>query len=160
RLPIAAGAIQSQQAAVMDLFPTILALAGVEPPANHIVDGARLDTLLAGKRDAGRREQFLMHYPHGPHRSNYFTVWRDGDWKVIYHALPDVPTHGGFIQSGGAHYQLFNLKDDPFEQNDLAGSRPDELRRMMRGLIAALEKHNALYPVDKDGTTPLKPKLP
>jgi len=31
---------------------------------------------------------------------------------------------------------------------------------MMRGLIAALEKHNALYPVDKDGKTPLKPRLP
>jgi arylsulfatase A-like enzyme len=160
RLPVAVNAIQSQQAAIYDMFPTILALTGVKPPAKHIVDGARLDALLTGKHDASRKEQFLMHYPHAPHRSNYFTVWRDGDWKVIYHALPDVPTHGNSIQSGGAHYQLFNLKDDPFEQNDLAASKPDELRRMMRGLIASLEKHNALYPVDKDGTTPLKPKLP
>lgn len=160
RLPIAVGGIQSQQAAIYDMFPTVLALAGVKSPANYIVDGSRLDTLLTGQRDASRKEQFLMHYPHAPHRSNYFTVWRDGDWKVIYHALPDVPTHGGFIQSGGAHYQLFNLKNDPFEQNDLAASKPDELRRMMRGLITALEKHNALYPVDKDGVTPLKPKLP
>jgi arylsulfatase A-like enzyme len=160
RLPIAAGAIQSQQAAIYDMFPTLLPLTGVKPPAKHIVDGARLDTLLSGKRDSRRPEQFLMHYPHAPHRSNYFTVWRDGDWKVIYHALPDVPTHGNSIQSGGAHYQLFNLKDDPFEQDDLATSKPDELRRMMRGLIAALEKHNALYPVDKDGATALKPRLP
>lgn len=160
RLPIAVGAIQSQQGAIYDMFPTVLALTGVKAPSKHIMDGGRLDTLLTGKRDASRKEQFLMHYPHAPHRSNYFTVWRDGDWKVIYHALPDVPTHGNFIQSGGAHYQLFNLKDDPFEQTDLAGSKPDELRRMMKGLIASLEKHNALYPVDKDGTTPLKPKLP
>jgi hypothetical protein len=29
----------------------------------------------------------------------------------------------------------------------------------MRGLIAALEEHHALYPVDKDHQ-PLKPKLP
>jgi len=160
RLPIAVGAIQSQQAAIYDMFPTILPLAGVKSPSKHIVDGARLDTLLTGKRDSRRPEQFLMHYPHAPHRSNYFTVWRDGDWKVVYHALPDVPTTGGSIQSGGAHCQLFNLKDDPFEQNDLAVSEPVELRRMMRGLIASLEKHNALYPVDKDGTTPLKPQLP
>jgi len=160
RLPIAAGVIQRQQAAVMDLFPTILALTGIKTPAKHIVDGAPLDTLLTGKRDARRKEQFLMHYPHGPHRSNYFTVWRDGDWKVIYHALPQERAMGGFLQSNGKHYQLFNLKDDPFEQNDLASARPDELRRMMRGLIASLEKHNAQYPVDKDGTTPLKPKLP
>lgn len=160
RLPISGGAIQRQQAAVYDLFPTILALTSVEPPARHIVDGARLDTLLTGEPDRSRKEEFLMHYPHAPHRSNYFTVWREGDWKVIYHALPDVPTHGNFIQSGGAHYQLFNLKDDPFEQTDLAASKSDELRRMMKGLIASLEKHNALHPVDKDGATPLKPKLP
>jgi hypothetical protein len=31
---------------------------------------------------------------------------------------------------------------------------------MMQGLIAALEQQQALYPVDKDGTTALKPKLP
>jgi hypothetical protein len=32
---------------------------------------------------------------------------------------------------------------------------------MMQGLIAALEQHNALLPVDKtDGTTPLQPQLP
>jgi hypothetical protein len=31
--------------------------------------------------------------------------------------------------------------------------------RMMRGLIAALKEHHALYPVDKD-RQPLKPKLP
>jgi hypothetical protein len=32
---------------------------------------------------------------------------------------------------------------------------------MMQELIASLEKHNALYPVDKaDGTTPQKPRLP
>lgn len=32
---------------------------------------------------------------------------------------------------------------------------------MMQGLIAGLEEGDALYPVDKkDGSTPLKPKLP
>ena len=69
--------------------------------------------LLVGNRDGDREEQFLMHYPHGPHRSNYFTVWRNGDWKAIYHALPKEKTHGGSIQSEG-HYELFNLKRDPF----------------------------------------------
>jgi arylsulfatase A-like enzyme len=54
RLPISIGAIQTQQAAVYDMFPTILALTGKPAPANHTVDGARLDTLLTGKRDAAR----------------------------------------------------------------------------------------------------------
>jgi len=154
RLPIAAGSLQSQQAAVYDLFPTILALTGVEPPAQHIVDGLRLDTLLAGKPDDTRDEIFLMHYPHSPHRSDYFTVYRRGDWKVIYHYFPSKA-------SEDSHYQLYNLAADPFESTNLAASQPAELRRMMQGLIASLEQHNALYPVDKtDGTTPQRPKLP
>ena len=144
RLRIPAGAIQSQQAAVYDLFPTILAAAGIESPPGHVADGLRLDTLLTGQQDAGRPETFLMHYPHSPHRTNYFTCYRDGAWKVIYHYFPTEV-------SGGSHYQLFNLAEDPFEQTDLAASRPEQLRRMMQGLIAALEKHDAVYPVGKDG---------
>ncbi|MEQ1852894.1 MAG: sulfatase-like hydrolase/transferase, partial [Chthoniobacteraceae bacterium] len=72
RLPIAVGAIQGQQAAVYDMFPTLLALTDQATPTNHAVDGARLDTLLAGNRDPARDEKFLMHYPHSPHRSDYF----------------------------------------------------------------------------------------
>jgi arylsulfatase A-like enzyme len=154
RLPIAAGAIQSQQAAVYDLFPTVLALAGIPSPVKHIVDGSRLDTLLAGESDAKREDTFLMHYPHSPHRSEYFTCYRHGAWKAIYHYFPSKG-------SEGSHYQLYNLAEDPFESQNLAASRPDQLRLMMQGLMASLEKHDALYPVDrKDGTTPVRPRLP
>jgi arylsulfatase A-like enzyme len=152
RFPIAAGAIQPQQASVQDLFPTILNLTETDIPRGHIVDGQNLKTLLAGNADSHRSQTFLMHYPHAPHRSDYWTSYRAGDWKVIYHYFPGEA-------SGKSHYQLFNLKTDPFEQTDLAARNPDDLRRMMRGLIAALEEHHALYPVDKD-RQPLKPKLP
>jgi arylsulfatase A-like enzyme len=153
RLPIPAGAIQAQVASVCDLFPTILGLVGMTPPEGYPVDGARLDALLVGKADPGRAETFLMHYPHAPHRSDYWTSYRDGPWKVIYHYVPSEA-------SDNSHYQLFHLADDPFEQRDLAGSRPEQLRRMMSGLIAALERHGAVYPVDKDGVTRLVPELP
>ena len=39
RLPIAVNAIQQQQAAVYDVFPTILALTGARAPGKHAVDG-------------------------------------------------------------------------------------------------------------------------
>ena len=154
RLPIAAGAVQSQQAAIYDLFPTVLALTDIPLPENHAIDGSRLDTLLTGKADDTREETFLMHYPHSPHRSDYFTCYRHGDWKVIYHFFPSKA-------SEDSHYQLYNLAEDPFESKNLATSKPYQLRQMMQGLIASLEQHDALYPVDKkDGATPLKPKLP
>ena len=153
RLPIAAGAIQAQHAVVYDLFPTLLAAAGVAAPTGHTVDGRRLDSLFTGKRDAAREEVFLMHYPHAPHRTDYFTTYRSGDWKVIYHYFPSPV-------SGGSHYQLFNLKTDPFEQKDLAAAEPAQLRRLMQGMIAALEAQSAVYPVDKETKAPLKPKRP
>jgi arylsulfatase A-like enzyme len=153
QLPIAVDAIQSQQAAVYDLFPTILSLTGVKSPSGHAVDGARLDTLLTGKRDSSRPEVFLMHYPHSPHRTAYFTTYREGDWKVIFHYFPSEV-------SEGSHYQLYNLVKDPFEQQNLATTQPGELRRLMQGMIAKLESQNAVYPVAMDGKTPVKPLLP
>ncbi|MDP3071466.1 MAG: sulfatase [Opitutaceae bacterium] len=153
RLPIAAGAIQPQLAAVYDLFPTLLSLAGQSAPNGHAVDGRRLDALLAGKPDSSRTETFLMHYPHAPHRSDYFTTYRNGDWKVIYHYYPSEV-------SEGSHYQLYHLAQDPFEQRNVAATEPAQLRRLMQELAAGLEAQQAVYPVDKTTRAPLKPKVP
>lgn len=154
RLSIPSGVIQQQVASVEDLFPTINAIAGVELPKGHVVDGSNLATLVTRRRDPSREEVFLMHYPHSPHRSDYFTVYRNGDWKVIYHFFPSKA-------SGGSHYQLFNLAKDPFESTNLASAEPERLGSMMQELAASLDKHGALYPVSKqDGRTPLKPILP
>jgi arylsulfatase A-like enzyme len=153
RLPIAAGAVQSQLAAVIDIFPTLLRAAEIELPPGHEVDGAALDTLLAGPRDPSRPERFLMHYPHAPHRSDYFTSFRNGPWKVVYHYFPSKA-------SEGSNYQLYHLGDDPFESTNLAAARPEDLRREMEALVSTLEAYGALFPVDQDGLTPLKPKLP
>jgi len=77
---------------------------------------------------------------------------------VIYHALPEIPAQGGHIQST-SHYQLFNLKTDPFESTDLSASEPAKLRQMMEGLIAQLRDKKAQYPMDKEGRS-LEPVLP
>lgn len=92
-----------------------------------------------------------MHYPHAPHRSDYFTTYREAGWKVIYHYFPGEA-------SVGSHYQLFHLAEDPYESTDLAATRPAELRRMMQAMITQLERHQALYPVE--GGKPVAPRLP
>lgn len=154
RLPIAAGTIQTQVASVMDLFPTILDVVGQAPPSDHTVDGSGLKTLLTGNADKTRKEKFLMHYPHSPHRSDYFTSYRNGDWKVIYHYFPSKA-------SEDSHYQLYNLASDPFESTNLAASETKHLQEMMQGLITGLKEYKAVYPVDKaDNTTPQLPTLP
>ena len=100
-----------------------------------------------------------MHYPHAVHRSNYFTTWRDGDWKVVFHTLPTIPSTGGRIQFDGGHYELFHLKKDPFESHNLARNNPDTLRSMMQGLIQQLEKMEAVYPISSNQQE-LHPQLP
>lgn len=153
-LPIPAGAIESELAAVQDVFPTVAEIAHAKVPTDHVVDGVSLQTLLTGKPDTSRGGRFLMHYPHAPHRSKYFSSYRSGNWKVIYHYFPSE-------ESEGTHYQLYNLKKDPFESTNLATSEPQRLRSMMQELIDSLESHDAQYPVtEKDGETPATPILP
>lgn len=94
-----------------------------------------------------------MHYPHKPHRSHHFTSYREGEWKVIYHYFPSK-------ESEDSHYQLYHLAKDPFEQKNLAGSEPKQLRRLMKNLSAEMKRQNALYPVDPESGKPQKPKLP
>lgn len=144
RLPIASGKIQNQLASVCDLFPTILELLGIASPQDHPVDGQDLARLLSGPTDSTRHESFLMHYPHGPHRSNYFTVYREGTWKLIYHYFPSELTQN-------SHYELFDLVEDPFEQDNLAETRPAILREMATKMAATLESQKAVYPISVDG---------
>jgi len=143
RLPIARDKIQEQVASVCDLFPTILKLADLSLPEGHTVDGLPLDRLLTGDRAPDRPERFLMHYPHGPHRSSYFTVYRDGPWKLIYHYFPTEV-------SQGSHYQLFHLGDDPFEQKELTIEQPEVVKEMAQKLAAALVDHQAVLPSSID----------
>jgi len=150
KLPIKQGAIQPQLGAVMDLYPTILGLVDAKAPTGHVVDGHDLAKQLTGERNPDREERFLMHFPHG-HRSSYFTSLRAGDWKVVYHYEPKNPDQ--------PKYELFNLKDDPFEKNDLSQKEPNKLKRMMNAMIQQLKAEGALYPVGQDGKE-LKPKLP
>lgn len=152
-LPIAKGAVQTQMAAVYDLFPTILEQSGIGLPEAHALDGQSLASLLRGGPDPIHRSDFLMHYPHSPHRSDYFTVYRQGDWKLIYHYLPTP-------KGGGKHYQLFDLSRDPFEQSDLAMVEPDKLRLMVGLMKSRLNEESAQLPVDRGSGELLVPRLP
>jgi arylsulfatase A-like enzyme len=152
RLPITAGAVQTQVGTVMDILPTVLELAGVANPANHPIDGASLKPLFAGKRDDKREESFLMHYPHG-HRSQYFTSFRLGSWKVVYHYFPEM-------NPAQTRYELFDLATDLSESNNRAEQEPERLRTMMQAMVKRLEAEGALYPVGKEDKTPLRPIVP
>ena len=153
RFPIARSAIQIQSASIIDLFPTLLEITEVSVPADHKIDGYGLLELFQGKTDPRHPSTFLVHYPHAPHRSDYFTTYREGPWKIIYHYRPGP-------SSNQQRYQLFHLAKDPSESRDLSQSEPETLRAMMQSLRATLERYEALYPVAEDGITPLELVVP
>lgn len=146
-LPIEAGGIQMQLGTIMDIYPTVLSVAGCEVPQNYVIDGFDLKRQLSGKADRKRPESFLMHFPHA-HRGSYFTTYRLGDWKLIYYYSPETPKQPKAL--------LYNLKDDPEERKELSSTHPDKCREMIQEMAAQLEKEGALYPVDKQGNE-LKP---
>jgi arylsulfatase A-like enzyme len=142
KYPIANNAVQLQQGTVMDLYPTILSVAGVKAKKNYPLDGSDLKKLLQGKQDKKHRDDFLMHFPHGEHRANYFTTYRKGDWKLIYYYNPDT--------TGEPSWKLYNLKDDPYETTDLAENQPEKVASMIELMKERLTEEKALYPINKD----------
>lgn len=148
--PIAQNAIQTQMATVMDIYPTVLSVAGVKVPKHHLLDGSDLKKLFRGVADKKHRDDFLMHFPH-EHRGSYFTTYRKGDWKLIYYYNPQT--------DGKPTYKLFNLLEDPFEKKDLAVTAPQKLRELCGLMIKRLKKEGALYPVSKEKKT-LYPVMP
>lgn len=137
--PIATGSIQTQMATIMDLYPTVLSIAGIDLPKNHILDGNDLKKLLAGKKDKKHRDDFLMHFPHA-HNASYFTVYRKGDWKLIYYYHPE--------KKNSSVCKLYHLKNDPYEKNDVSRSNKRITKKMFKLMVERLKKENALYPVN------------
>ncbi|QDU37485.1 Arylsulfatase precursor [Maioricimonas rarisocia] len=155
RTPISGGTIVSDVGIVYDLFPTILALTGTDVSPDHAdvtIDGIDLTPILTGNANGPENREFLMHFPHA-HRSSYFTVFRNGNWKLIYHYRPAKGAAWG-------RYELFDLSQDRDESHNLAEERPNKLREMMTLMTASLEEAGAQYPLADDKTSRLVPEMP
>ncbi len=149
RYPIAQNCVQTQMATIMDIYPTVLSVAGIKTPEDHILDGGDLKKMFSGKADKKHRNDFLMHFPH-EHRGSYFTTYRKGDWKLIYYYNPET--------DGVPTCKLYNLKKDPYEKQDAAKEQPQKVNELCKQMIKRLQEENATYPVDKNNRT-LYPKM-
>lgn len=136
KTPISANAIQQQQGTILDIWPTLCKVANLNYPKGSIIDGFELQEQFNGGQNPDRNELFLNHFPHGNHRSNYFTSLVQSDWKIIYHYQVDKEPR----------YELFNLKKDPFETNNVAVKKPRQLKIMMKALSDEMNNKKALYP--------------
>lgn len=108
---------------ILDVAPTFLQLANVSHPAPEF-QGRRVHPLI-GKSFYSHLidEQPVVHSPEHVYGIELFNrrMIRQGDWKLLWNNQP----------WGKEGWELYNLEEDPGEQNDLAQSRPDKLRDML-----------------------------
>jgi arylsulfatase A-like enzyme/L-ascorbate metabolism protein UlaG (beta-lactamase superfamily) len=122
---IRAGTTSAQVGITMDLTATILAAAGVTPPATYQPEGINLLPMLQ-KAATVERTLFWRISANGRDQK----AARRGRWKYIKDGTGTID---------GAHEMIFDLNVDPGERNDLAMHRVD-LVNEMRALVARWEQ--------------------
>jgi arylsulfatase len=106
----------------MDIAPTILELAGIQHPATY--KGREIEP-MQGKSWVGMLEGDTQ----SPRTSDDWLGWelfgnraiRQGDWKITWLYEP----------LGTEDWQLFNLAEDPGEQQDLSDNLPAKRQELI-----------------------------
>lgn len=146
-----AGGIRNQFHHVIDIVPTILEVTGIKTP--NMVDGVPQKPI----------EGFSMAYTFDKknadvpshHLTQYFemlgnrAIYHDGwvasttpikaPWDVTEAATPDV--------ANGYKWELYNIKKDWTQYDDLAASNPEKLKEMQELFLVEASKYNVL-PLD------------
>ncbi|MDG1510773.1 MAG: sulfatase [Mariniblastus sp.] len=120
----------------MDFHATILDAVGIEPdPSNH-PDGDSLVGLFTGKSPLNR-DAIYFHYPnYAFHKKNRpGSAIRSGDFKLIK-----------FYDDNSV--ELYNLKDDLSEANDLTRSMPEKTAELRNKLETWLSETDAKVPAN------------
>ena len=107
---IEAGTEYQRPVTHIDIFSTIAAAAEVSVPTDREIDGVDLLPFVTGDRSEDPHEAIFW-------RTGTYRAVRSGDWKLQLSDPDETPF-------------LYNLADDPTEQNNLATTSPMELKRL------------------------------
>ena len=126
--------------AAIDLVPSLLAVAGVEPPEDVDFDGQNLAATLTGDSAASRTRSLFFRRP--ADRGSFYGVSdlpdlavRNGQWKLL-------------CSYDGSNQQLYDLGDDRSETRNIAKEHPAVVRRLSAEVVAWHES----MPPDKGST--------
>lgn len=132
-----------------DFYATILDMIGIEkkPGGNNGIDGKSIVPVLKGEKAGTEKIKEKPLYWHFPHYSNHGAqspggAIRLGDYKLIeYYENNTV--------------QLFNLRNDPSEQNDISRTEPQKVKQLRDMLHAWRKQVNAVMPTSNPQYNPL-----
>lgn len=137
---IPAGATCDQPIHSVDLYPTLLDVAGGLPPKGHVLDGVSYAACMkSGGSEKIGRDALFWHFPgylgSGPNiwRTTPVGVIRRGDYKLLE-----------FFEDG--RLELYNLASDIGEKTDLAKEKPDLVKELHGRLKSWQESMHAPMP--------------
>jgi arylsulfatase A-like enzyme len=111
------GSLCSEPVISTDFYPTMLEMAGLDPRPEQHVDGVSLVPLLKGKKTLGRKAIY-WHYPHYGNQGGFTGgAVRMGDYKLIENYTENS-------------VELYNLKQDIGEKNNLAKKMPKKTAKL------------------------------
>jgi arylsulfatase A-like enzyme len=128
---IAPGTVTDALAGHIDLYPTLLELAGLPRPAQQVMDGVSLAPVLLGKAKEVRRA-FFNYFPFRPNDGGATVV--SGDFKLIRWFGPGVPR------------ELYNLREDIGEAKNLAAQLPGKVKELDALIDDFLNRTGAFVP--------------
>lgn len=134
------GQLRRQYTHVTDIFPTLLALTGIERPDDR--HGRPLKDLC------GTSFAHTFTDPDAPshHTEQYYEMWghrgfyRDG-WEI-------VTLHQPLTEFGLHEWELYHLAEDPTECHDLAAEHPEKVAELAEAWEAAAWA-NQVYPIEE-----------
>ncbi|UCD27812.1 MAG: arylsulfatase [Planctomycetota bacterium] len=127
---IKAGAIVDKPLHIVDMYPTLIKLAGGSLAQPLLLDGLDAWATIAHGAPSPHEDILINSAP-------YTGAVRCGNWKVVHNGhLPGASYEGPPVKEN--KYELFNLKDDPYEKNNLAKKFPKKLEQ----LKIILDKYN------------------
>jgi len=127
------GSVSDVPVTSTDFYPTLLEMAGHDPLPEQHCDGVSIAPLLRGEAPPDR-EAIFWHYPHyGNQGGTPGCSIRAGDWKLIE-----------FFEDG--RLELYNLKHDVSEDNNLADEEPHRAETLHRQLVEWRDEIEAIIP--------------
>ncbi len=131
---VKAGTISHEPVTSVDYMPTICEAAGVSLPSHRDIDGVSLlGHLKSGGRRKLDRQAIYWHFPHYRGSVVPYSIIRAGDWKLIKRYESKT-------------FELFNLKDDLSETNELSERMPEKVAELDAELSIWLRNSGAKMP--------------
>ncbi len=128
---IAAGSVSGQMNLSMDIYPTLLEVAGLQP--KQPIEGRSFLPLLLGENAPAEERTLYFTRREGGTRYGGQSIYavRKGDWKLLQNS-PYEP------------YELYNILRDPQEENNLMDEEEEKYQELNKLMMEHIQKGGQL----------------